>query len=115
MNDHSHIAFLLNKLEVELTLHGYWDKTSPSKAALSSVLPFSIDTLNCTEWLQWIFIPKIRQLLEEKSPFKSAVSISPYVDESMRGQRGHKEITGLSKEMDAFFLASFNSLSKKSF
>ena len=114
MNDHSNIAFLLNKLEVELTLHGYWDKTSPSKTALKSLLPFSIDRLNCSQWLQWVFIPKTRQLMEEKNPFQSSVSISPYVEEAMRGRRGHKEITLLSKEIDAFFALSFSSLLKKS-
>jgi uncharacterized protein YqcC (DUF446 family) len=37
-------------------VQGWWDEVPPSIEALSSVEPFSVDTLDFEQWLQWIFL-----------------------------------------------------------
>ncbi len=57
------IAEQLLLIERELRLQGWWDEVSPSAEALSSVEPFSVDTLDFHQWPHLIFLapmnPKI--------------------------------------------------------
>lgn len=112
MNEHQQIKRLLDSLQSELLLHDHWEDIAPSKEALASTAPFAIDTLNCTQWLQWIFIPKMRELLENKRPFPREFSISSYIEEALSAGRGQSEILRISKEMDAFFDRTYKQVKK---
>jgi uncharacterized protein YqcC (DUF446 family) len=61
------IASLLIDIEQELRVMGLWETEMPSTEALSSNEPFAIDTLGFTQWLQFIFIPKMAVLIEQQS------------------------------------------------
>ncbi len=69
------IADQLLLIERELRAQGWWDEVPPSEQALSSVEPFSVDTLDFEQWLQWIFLPKMKVILEEDLPLPSASGI----------------------------------------
>ena len=43
---------------------GLWEESAPSKDALESTLPFCHDSLEFQQWLQWVLIPKTRELIE---------------------------------------------------
>ncbi|CAB1404511.1 MULTISPECIES: YqcC family protein [unclassified Pseudomonas] len=58
------IADQLLLIERELRTQGWWDEVQPSAEALSSVEPFSVDTLDFEQWLQWIFLPRMKAILE---------------------------------------------------
>lgn len=69
------IAEQLLLIERELRLQGWWDEVSPSVEALSSVEPFSVDTLDFHQWLQWIFLARMKQILEQDLPLPNASGI----------------------------------------
>lgn len=56
---------------------GYWHTEVPSPAAMASRTPFCADTLSFTQWLQFIFIPKMRDLLESGAalPAHSGIAV----------------------------------------
>lgn len=58
------MATLMQSLEQELQRLGLWTGNPPSPQAMSSVMPFMYDTLRLHEWLQWVFIPRTRALME---------------------------------------------------
>ena len=60
MNALEHMHELLAALELALLEAGWWGDASPDDAALASVEPFCVDTLRFSEWLQWVYIPKMR-------------------------------------------------------
>ncbi len=60
-----------------------WSETRPSEVALASTEPFALDHLAPEEWLQWIFIPKFKALLDAKSPLP-AMAITPYLEEALK-------------------------------
>ena len=66
---------LLAQLEVELRAQQLWSAVAPSNEALSSVMPFMYDTLKLSEWLQWVFVPRLRALLDANGqlPFQSNI------------------------------------------
>ncbi|MCA2014492.1 YqcC family protein [Vibrio tritonius] len=71
----------LNELEYELQRAGVWQAFAPSAQALESREPFALDTLEPHEWLQWIFIPKMSELLaREQVP--NGFSLTPYFEQA---------------------------------
>ena len=52
-------------IERELMVLGWWDAQAPSVEALSSREPFCVDTLSFEQWLQWIFLPRMKQMIEQ--------------------------------------------------
>ena len=88
------IADQLLLIERELRAQGWWDEVQPSAEALSSVEPFSVDTLDFEQWLQWIFLPRMKEILEHGLALPNASGIlvmaeTVYVDrpEESRGLR----------------------------
>ena len=69
------IAEQLLLIERELRVQGWWDDVSPSAEALSSVEPFSVDTLDFHQWLQWIFLVRMKHILEQDLPLPNASGI----------------------------------------
>ncbi|MGY2236470.1 YqcC family protein [Pseudomonas gingeri] len=69
------IADQLLLIERELHIQGWWDEEPPSAQALASVEPFSVDTLEFEQWLQWIFLPRMKSILEQDLPLPAASGI----------------------------------------
>lgn len=69
------IADQLLLIERELRVQGWWAEQAPSAEALSSVEPFSVDTLDFEQWLQWIFLPRMKMILEQNLPLPNASGI----------------------------------------
>ena len=62
------IAMLAEQLlliEKELRGLGLWGEQQPDPQALASQEPFCVDTLSFEQWLQWIFLPRMKVILEE--------------------------------------------------
>lgn len=69
------VADQLLLIERELRVLGWWSDLPPSAEALASVEPFSVDTLDFHQWLQWIFLPRMKQILEHDLPLPNASGI----------------------------------------
>lgn len=69
------IAEHLLLIERELRQQGWWQDVPPSAEALASVEPFSVDTLDFDQWLQWIFLPRMKTIIEQDLPLPNASGI----------------------------------------
>ncbi|WP_407315024.1 YqcC family protein [Pseudomonas sp. nanlin1] len=69
------LAEQLLLIERELRQQGWWQETPPSPQALASVEPFSIDTLDFDQWLQWVFLPRMKLILEQDLPLPNASGV----------------------------------------
>lgn len=82
MNDRLHrMADLLLELETEMRRRGLWTSNEPTENALQSTAPFSADRLAIEEWLQWIFIPAIKSIIENDGELPEKCEIHPYAEE----------------------------------
>jgi uncharacterized protein YqcC (DUF446 family) len=75
------IAQQLLLIERELRLQGWWDEQPPSDQALASQQPFCVDTLSFEQWLQWIFLPRMKDLLESGAALPEACGIRPMAEQ----------------------------------
>ena len=69
------IADHLLLIERELQVQGWWGEEAPSDEALASTVPFAVDTLSFEQWLQWIFLPRMKIIIELGHALPSASGI----------------------------------------
>jgi uncharacterized protein YqcC (DUF446 family) len=69
------IAEQLLLIERELRVLGMWKAVPPSDDDLSSREPFCVDTLDFDQWLQWIFLPRMKTILEQDLALPNASGI----------------------------------------
>tara|TARA_B100000809_G_scaffold250600_1_gene283238 strand:- start:240 stop:509 length:270 start_codon:yes stop_codon:yes gene_type:complete len=76
------ITVLLETLAGELKLLNLWQTRQPSTVELSSSTPFCCDTLTFEQWLQFIFTPKIRMMIDQQQLLPTKLSIIPMAEEA---------------------------------
>ncbi|MDB9862963.1 YqcC family protein [Litorivicinus sp.] len=74
------ITSILNAIELRLREINHWDETRPSSEALGSSLPFCCDQLEIESWLQFVFIGRMRELLEQGDHLPESCAIHPYLE-----------------------------------
>ena len=82
------IADVLLEVEASLCVHGKWDVSRPAERDLSSHIPFCMDTLKFEQWLQWIFLPKMKEMLMkdmrgQTKPLPAQSAIFEYAEECL--------------------------------
>ncbi|WP_245584138.1 YqcC family protein [Saccharospirillum impatiens] len=80
----SELSYLLDELEVELREQGYWNDVPPTPEALASSQPFAVDTLSLPEWLQWIYLQRLRALIDAGLPLPTGAQVKPYAEEALK-------------------------------
>ncbi|WP_413699778.1 YqcC family protein [Psychromonas sp. KJ10-10] len=84
---HRHRLFLLlTELEQALKSLDLWQLNRPTEQALASQMPFAIDTLSFPEWLQFIFIEKMSQILQLGLPLPQKMAITAMASEYFKVQ-----------------------------
>ena len=94
------LADQLLLIERELRALGMWSAEAPSAQALASQQPFCVDTLDFEAWLQWLFLPRMKQLLEAAGPLPDASGIRPMAEERYRGRE--REVAALLAALGEF-------------
>jgi len=69
------VAQQLLLIERELRMQGLWSSTAPTAQALASCEPFCVDTLPLEQWLQWIFLPRMKAIIEDDQPLPAVSGI----------------------------------------
>ncbi|PLY15633.1 MAG: hypothetical protein C0631_06620 [Sedimenticola sp.] len=75
--DHQRIEQLLTQLEEEMRGLSIWGDQPPDPTAFASTLPFYHDRMGFHEWLQWVFVPRIARLAEQRIDFPGKCDIAP--------------------------------------
>lgn len=78
---HIAVAEILIDIEKELRELQLWEYESPSEDALASTQPFAIDTLTFPQWLQFIFIPRLYMMVEQRMPLPRVSGVKPMAEE----------------------------------
>ena len=101
------LAEQLLLIERELRLLGWWDEQAPSAEALASQEPFCVDSLTFEQWLQWIFLPRMKQLLEADAALPSVSGIQAMAEMVYREQPGvARRLLELLGEFDRLLTAA---------
>lgn len=94
------IADQLLLIERQLRQLGLWAQQAPSTEALASQQPFCVDSLAFEEWLQWIFLPRLKSMLEANAPLPTASGIAAMAEQVFVGRA--LEVKGLIAALEEF-------------
>ncbi|WP_133543926.1 YqcC family protein [Mesocricetibacter intestinalis] len=78
----------LNRLQDNMRQLGLWQASPPPEEAFNSIEPFAIDAMSATEWLQWVFIPRMQALADSRARLPSRIAVSPYIEEALKETEG---------------------------
>jgi len=102
-DSYDRIYLLSIDIENEMRALHQWEGGVPETKALASDLPFCYDTLMFNQWLQWIFLPRIRAVVEGEAPLPEKSEIAPmaelWVEEQKIASPGYR-LLELIREMD---------------
>ncbi len=79
------VATLLLQLEAELRRMQLWEEQQPPAELLVSTEPFCVDTLSLPQWLQFVFLPRMTELIDGARPLPDQCGIAPMAEEYFRG------------------------------
>jgi tRNA pseudouridine synthase C len=85
MNKLEQMQELLAALELALLENGWWGSDAPDDAALASTEPFCVDALTFSEWLQWVYIPKMRAYMAAHGELPERSGLLAIAEEAWRG------------------------------
>ncbi|QSP94222.1 YqcC family protein [Marinobacter salinisoli] len=92
------VADSLLRVEIELRQLGVWEAERPPAEAFQSSQPFCLDTLEFTQWLQFVFIERMKIIIESDHPLPTVSGIAPMAEEHFRGRDESGE--GLIRELE---------------
>lgn len=102
LRDHE-LADLLLSIEAEMRHIELWEQESPSEEAMASLMPFCHDTLYFHQWLQWVFLPRMKRVLETEQDMPNSSDIHPLAEYALREHpRDVQELLRLLGRFDAF-------------
>ena len=76
---------LLLSIESELKALEWWQQTVPEPSALQSTQPFCLDTLSLPQWLQFVLLPRLHQMLHAGQPLPNRIAVYPMATECFKG------------------------------
>ena len=98
------LSRLLDQLETEMRQQALWQGSPPPRQAFESSVPFFADRMAFTEWLQWVFVARMRAIIEGGHPLPENCQIAPMAEECLRGmQVDTRRITLILTELDEHF------------
>lgn len=101
---HTAIAQTLSAITLEMQHLGLWDDIAPSSEKLASKLPFCVDTLTFSQWLQWVMFPKLFVIIETQAPLPSKSNMSVMAEQALKSEPADTDkllahITQLDKDI----------------
>ena len=78
------IVDVLLELEAEMRALDWRQEEKPPAEALASQQPFCVDQLTFEQWLQWIFLPRMKDIIETQKPLPTQSDIFVYAEECLR-------------------------------
>lgn len=104
MTKRTQLSAILDELQQELEQLALWESQPPAPSAFDSSTPFFADTMNFSQWLQWVFIARFRALLEADHPLPGQCDVAPMAEEALKelGQ-DTGQLVALLKAFDEHF------------
>lgn len=81
MTDKAFIQKQLSRIEQYLKQEDLWSARAPGKAALMSDTPFAADVMPFEQWLQFIYLPKMQQYVEQNHGVPRQMKVAPMAHE----------------------------------
>ncbi len=93
----------IDEIEAELKHLGRWSEQPPPPQAFENMGPFGMRTMAFEQWLQFVLIPRVREIIATRGQFPSSSSVSAYAVREWDGVPDVDRLLTLLSEFDALF------------
>ncbi|MBG23208.1 MAG: hypothetical protein CMF22_07100 [Idiomarinaceae bacterium] len=101
MDQRQRAARLLERLEAELNCLGLWQADCPAAHELQSSEPFAVDKLDFHQWLQFIMLPRMWDMIDGEHPLPQNIAVSPMAAHVYRHElENHEGLISILREFD---------------
>jgi uncharacterized protein YqcC (DUF446 family) len=94
-------AGLAAKIEAEMKAIGCWSEQALPEAAYDFHQAFARDTMSFTQWLQYVLIPRVRQIVADQDDFPARCRVGVQAIREFDGDARASGLTALLIEFDA--------------
>jgi uncharacterized protein YqcC (DUF446 family) len=103
MNNHQQVELALQSLQQTMSNAAHWSDVDIAVEALDSQEPFCFDTMNFSQWLQFVFIPRIQALIDVEEELPNLVKgqgLEPMASEFYKNTDADRAIIALIRQLD---------------
>ncbi len=91
------------EIEVEMKAIGYWSAEPLPESAYQFRKAFGMDTMAFSQWLQFIFIPRVRQIVAERGQFPERSMVAAQAVREFDGDPNASRLLSLLSDFDRLF------------
>ena len=102
-NLYARVARSLDEIEAEIKRIGYWSAEPLPKAAYQFKAAFAMDTMTFVQWLQFVFIPRVRDILAKQGTFPSQSLVGVQAMREFDGDEDASRLVSLLSQFDELF------------
>lgn len=103
MPAHATVEQHLNAIEAEMRNVRLWQDQPLTAEQMKFTQAFGMDTMSFDQWLQFIFIPRVRQIVDSKGNFPRASNVGAQAVREFDGNDEAAHLVHLLCEFDALF------------
>jgi len=103
---YSEVAYKISEIEAEMKRIGYWSLELLPDEAYEFQQAFAMDTMAFSQWLQFILIPRVRSIIEQKGDFPSESMVGAQAVREFDGDANASGLVTLLSEFDDLFRRS---------
>lgn len=96
----SQIADCLLEVERQLRLLDLWSALPIEPEKMLSQQPFAVDVMAFNEWLQFLFLPQMKVILEQSGGLPQQSHISPMAEEFFRSHEPASALIQVLRDFD---------------
>ena len=93
----------LDKITAEMRRINMWDVPKVSADQLKDMGAFGYNTMSFEQWLRWVFVPRVEELLKEGGPWPKSSDVGIAAIRNFDGQDEASGLVTLLCEFDALF------------
>ena len=90
----------LHAIEQQLRALNIWSLAHPSDAAMASTAPFACDLMPLEQWLQFIFLPKMQAIIQQRQALPSNIAIAPMAQYVWKNKHDYQPLIFLLNDLD---------------
>lgn len=99
----SALAELTLLLEKELRDQHLWQQQAPTPEAMQSNQPYCFDTMAFPQWLQWIYLPQLKKMVEEGEYLPQESDIGEYAEQALQQEQAAEKLLLILQAIDEAF------------
>jgi len=93
----------INEIEAEIKRLGYWSAEPLPEAAYRFQAAFAMDTMTFVQWLQFVFITRVRDILAKQGTFPLQSMVGVQAMREFDGNEDASRLVSLLAQFDELF------------